>query len=62
MNTKLMPEKIIKTSKFLSYILRHKPETIDITLDQQGWVNIEYLIKQANLHGATHQRYYRGGC
>lgn len=51
MNTKLMPEKIIKTSKFLSYILRHKPETIDITLDQQGWVNIEYLIKQVNLHG-----------
>lgn len=50
MNTKLMSEKIIKTSKFLSYILRHKPETIDITLDQQGWVNIEYLIKQANLH------------
>ncbi|PIT34519.1 RNA 2'-phosphotransferase [Snodgrassella alvi] len=51
MNTKLTSEKIIKTSKFLSYILRHKPETIDITLDQQGWVNIEYLIKQANLHG-----------
>ena len=51
MNTKLMSEKIIKASKFLSYILRHKPETIDITLDQQGWVNIEYLIKQANLHG-----------
>lgn len=33
MNTKLTSEKIIKTSKFLSYILRHKPETIDITLD-----------------------------
>lgn len=28
MNTKLMSEKIIKTSKFLSYILRHEPETI----------------------------------
>ena len=24
-------------SKFLSLILRHKPETIGITLDQNGW-------------------------
>lgn len=25
------------TSKFLSLILRHKPETIEIKLDEHGW-------------------------
>lgn len=25
------------TSKFISLILRHKPETIGITLDEHGW-------------------------
>lgn len=32
------------TSKFLSLILRHKPETIGISLDEHGWANVEELI------------------
>lgn len=32
------------TSKFISLILRHKPETIGITLDEHGWANVEELI------------------
>lgn len=32
------------TSKFLSLILRHKPETIGITLDEHGWANVDELI------------------
>ncbi len=28
-----------KTSKFLSLILRHKPETIGLKLDARGWAN-----------------------
>ena len=31
-------------SKFLSMILRHKPETIGIKLDSHGWVNVDELI------------------
>ena len=31
-------------SKFLSLILRHKPEVIDIKLDEHGWANVEELI------------------
>lgn len=33
------------TSKFLSLILRHKPETIGITLDEHGWADVTELIK-----------------
>lgn len=32
------------TSKFLSLILRHKPQTIGISLDEHGWANVEELI------------------
>lgn len=31
-------------SKFIALILRHKPETIGITLDEHGWANVGELI------------------
>lgn len=37
-------------SKFLSYVLRHKPESIGITLDIEGWVDIGVLTKAAVRH------------
>ena len=47
-----MKEKdITSISKFLSLVLRHQPLAIDITLDEQGWVNVDELLKQANAHG-----------
>lgn len=33
-----------ETSKFIALILRHKPETIGITLDEHGWANVEELV------------------
>lgn len=46
-----MDEKIIKgTSKFLSFVLRHSPETIDLKLDENGWANVDELIPQSNKH------------
>lgn len=33
-----------KTSKFVSLILRHKPEVIGITLDEHGWADVEKLV------------------
>jgi putative RNA 2'-phosphotransferase len=41
----------IDTSKFLSYILRHRPDSIKLTLDKNGWANIESLISCAIEHG-----------
>ena len=34
-----------ETSKFLSLILRHKPEVIGISLDEHGWANVDELIE-----------------
>lgn len=31
-------------SKFISLILRHKPDTIGISLDEHGWANVDELI------------------
>ena len=33
-----------ETSKFISLILRHKPDVIGITLDEHGWANVDELI------------------
>lgn len=32
------------TSKFISMILRHKPEVIGISLDEHGWANVDELV------------------
>ncbi|MEN2401371.1 RNA 2'-phosphotransferase [Flavobacterium sp. MC2016-06] len=46
-----MDEKIIKgTSKFLSFVLRHSPETIHLKLDENGWADVDELIIQSNKH------------
>ena len=33
-----------KISKYISLILRHKPEAIGIKLDEHGWANVDELI------------------
>lgn len=35
---------LTELSKFLSLVLRHKPEVIGISLDQNGWAKVEELI------------------
>ena len=39
-------ENLTNISKFLSLILRHKPETIGINLDKHGWANVDELIAE----------------
>lgn len=34
-----------KVSKFLSFVLRHKPEACGLTLDSGGWVSVEKLLQ-----------------
>ena len=36
------------TSKYISLILRHKPEVIGISLDEHGWAVVDDLIKGVN--------------
>lgn len=44
---------IKRTSKFLSYILRHRPETIGLELDKHGWAHIDTLVEKANRDGQS---------
>jgi putative RNA 2'-phosphotransferase len=39
------------TSRFLSLVLRHRPETIGLTLDSAGWVAVDALLAQCRAHG-----------
>jgi putative RNA 2'-phosphotransferase len=48
----MMNEKdITHISKLLSLVLRHKPDTIGITLNEQGWTDVDILLQQLNKHG-----------
>lgn len=38
------PKNLLKFSKYLSYILRHKPEDIGLKLEEDGWVSVDKLI------------------
>lgn len=38
-------------SKLLSFILRHSPDTIQLTLDAHGWANVSTLLQQCKAHG-----------
>ena len=42
---------LVKLGKYLSLILRHKPEVIDIKLDQHGWANVDELLIGINRQG-----------
>lgn len=44
---------LTQTSKLISLILRHKPETIGITLDEHGWANVNELIRGVNIDMKT---------
>ncbi|MGA7732215.1 MAG: RNA 2'-phosphotransferase [Chloroflexia bacterium] len=40
-----MDEKqLVRTSKFLSLVLRHRPQLAGLTLDSAGWVSVEALL------------------
>lgn len=43
-------------SKFLSLILRHQPDVIGITLDAQGWVDIDILLDALHKDGKAINR------
>ena len=45
-----------KLSKFLSYILRHKPDSIGLVLDSQGWASIDELIAKSDVAGTAFNR------
>ncbi|MEO0377084.1 MAG: RNA 2'-phosphotransferase, partial [Cyanobacteria bacterium P01_A01_bin.17] len=45
-----MRKQWVTLSKFLSLVLRHKPETIGLNLDEHGWIEIAALLEAAQRH------------
>lgn len=44
-------DEITGASKFLSFVLRHYPEAIGLTLDENGWTRIDDLLEKCRAHG-----------
>ncbi|MEQ9502058.1 MAG: RNA 2'-phosphotransferase [Deltaproteobacteria bacterium] len=47
----MSPEQQKRASKFLSLVLRHRPEVVGIELGPQGWVDIDVLLTALDAHG-----------
>jgi putative RNA 2'-phosphotransferase len=46
-----MSKETEQLSKFLSFVLRHQPDSIGLSLDPQGWAGIAELIAKAGAAG-----------
>jgi len=42
---------LIKISKMLSLVLRHKPESIGLAIDNEGWADVDLLLYSMNKKG-----------
>ena len=51
-----MNDRLTQTSKFLSYILRHNPGALDLTLEPGGWADVDTLIERARADGQSLSR------
>jgi putative RNA 2'-phosphotransferase len=50
------PRKIKRASRKISLVLRHKPEAIGITLDENGWVSVKELLARMSANGYPMKR------
>jgi putative RNA 2'-phosphotransferase len=46
-----MDTQLVRFSKFISLVLRHQPQKYGLTLDAQGWAQINDLVAAANRAG-----------
>ena len=44
-----MIKNLKKVSKYLSYLLRHEPESIGLVLNDNGWVSVEDLLSRTEI-------------
>jgi putative RNA 2'-phosphotransferase len=49
-------KKQVKVGKLLTCALRHKPEVLGITIDKNGWTDIDIMIKAVNDRGTDFTR------
>ena len=46
----------LQLSKFLSFVLRHRPDAIGLSLDSQGWISVDELIAKSQAAGTQFTR------
>lgn len=46
-----MDKQLKHTSKFISLVLRHQPEEINLHLDENGWASVKDLLEKMNKKG-----------
>ena len=49
-------DELKKVSKSLSYVLRHRPDTIGIELGPNGWIAVDKLLNAFARHGKAYTR------
>ena len=49
-------KRITELSKWLSYVLRHHPQSAGLTLDSAGWISVDLLLAAANSNGQRTER------
>ncbi len=42
-------DSLTETSKYLAYILRHRPDVAGISLDKEGWCDVEELLQKTKI-------------
>ena len=48
-----MNKRLTRISKYLTYILRHEPDSIGMKLDEEGYLDVESLVRNANASGKS---------
>lgn len=48
-----MNKRLTRISKYLTFVLRHEPQSIGIKLDDEGFVTVDELVKNANASGKS---------
>ncbi len=51
-----MDPELIRWSKFLSLVLRHRPQKLELTLDSGGWVDVDTLLAAMLARGMAFDR------
>jgi putative RNA 2'-phosphotransferase len=51
-----MDDRLTQTSKFLSYVLRHAPDALGLTMAPGGWVDVDTLVERARAEGRSLSR------
>ncbi|WP_375800548.1 RNA 2'-phosphotransferase [Salinibacter sp.] len=51
-----MADRVVQTSTFLSYVLRHNPDALGLELDPGGWADVDMLLDRARADGRSIDR------